>query len=83
MQNTEFFDSTRKRNQKLAAVAGAGGAAALTVAVGAEPANASITEVSDTVTALGGIAGAAATIVIGAMGVRLAIKQVNRVMTKG
>ena len=53
------------------------------------PANAQTTEasgiddVASTVDSLGGIAGAAATIVILAMGVRLAIKQVNRVMTKG
>ena len=42
-----------------------------------------IADVGTTVDTLAGIAGAAATVVIVAMGVRLAIKQVNRVMTKG
>ena len=42
-----------------------------------------IQDVADSVDSIGGIAGAAATIVILAMGIRLAIKQVNRVMTKG
>ena len=43
----------------------------------------SIADVENTVDSIAGIAGAAATVVILAMGVRLAIKQVNRVMTKG
>lgn len=42
-----------------------------------------VQEVADTVDSIGGIAGAAVSIVVLAMGVRLAIKQVNRVMTKG
>lgn len=48
-----------------------------------QTATSGITEVGDTVDELAGIAGAAATVVIVAMGVRLAIKQINRVMTKG
>ena len=42
-----------------------------------------IQQVQDTVTSIGGIASSAVGIVVLAMGVRLAIKQVNRVMTKG
>lgn len=49
----------------------------------AQTAPAGITEVSNTVTSLGGIAAAITTIVLGAMGVRMAIKLVNRVATKG
>ena len=50
--------------------------------VRAEDAGDPISEVSNTVDSIGVIAGTAASIVIVAMGVRLAIKQVNRVMTK-
>lgn len=42
-----------------------------------------VADVSATVTSLGGIAAAITTIVLGAMGVRMAIKLVNRVATKG
>lgn len=42
-----------------------------------------ITQVNDAVSGVGTVAGAAVTFVLLAMGVRLAIKQVNRVMVKG
>lgn len=42
-----------------------------------------VADVSTTVTSLGGISAAITTIVLGAMGVRMAIKLVNRVATKG
>lgn len=44
---------------------------------------ATITDVSDVVTALGGIATAAVVVVLSAMGARMAIKLVNRVAVKG
>jgi hypothetical protein len=71
----------------LAGAAVVGSAAILSAT---EPANAQaaptggdIAAVSSTVTALGGLAAAATTVVLGAMGVRLAIKLVNRVAVKG
>ena len=42
-----------------------------------------VADVNATVTSLGGVAAAITTIVLGAMGVRMAIKLVNRVATKG
>ena len=66
-----------------------GGALAITSALMTQPVNAqttaasSIDDVGNAIDSIAGIAGAAATVVILAMGVRLAIKQVNRVMTKG
>ena len=57
-------------------------AAAVTTALVAQPAHATVQEVQDTVTAVGAVAGLATTIVLGAMGVRIAIKQVNRVSSK-
>ena len=64
------------------------GGGAATVALVSQPAmaqtaNASITEVSDTIGLLAGVGGAAATVAITVMGVRLAIKQVNRATVKG
>lgn len=44
---------------------------------------ATISDVSDTVTALGGIAAAAVVVVLSAMGARMAIKLLNRVAVKG
>lgn len=44
---------------------------------------ATIADVADTVTALGLIAASAVTVVLGAMGARMAIKLVNRVAVKG
>lgn len=63
-----------------------GGSSAVLLALVSQPANAqnaAVAEVESTVNQVGGIAGIAASIVILAMGVRIAIKQVNRVMTKG
>lgn len=51
--------------------------------VNAQEATSPIDDVKSTVESIGGIAASAAGFVIIAMGVRLAIKQVNRVMTKG
>lgn len=55
-----------------------------------EPANAQdasadsgIEDVEDTVDSLGSVAGGATGVVLLSLGVRLAIKQVNRIMTKG
>lgn len=42
-----------------------------------------VSDVSTMVTSLGGIAAAVTTVVLGAMGVRMAIKLVNRVGVKG
>lgn len=64
------------------AVVGSGAAVAFAV----QPANAAppdLTDISGTVTALGGIAAAAVTVVLGAMGARIAIKLINRVTVKG
>lgn len=63
---------------------GAGTAAVATTAIVSQPAMAQgdIAEVESTVQAVGGVAAAAVSIVLGAMGVRFAIKQVNRVSSK-
>lgn len=50
---------------------------------GTTDANANITSVSTMITSLGGIAAAVTVVVLGAMGVRMAIKLVNRVGVKG
>ena len=72
----------QKNNLKIVGGAIAFNSLATSAVMAQETATGSITEVSDTVDAIGGIAGAAVSIVVVAMGVRLAIKQVNRVMTK-
>lgn len=64
------------------------GLAISSIAIGVSPtfaqtAPAGVADVSATVTSLGGISAAITTIVLGAMGVRMAIKLVNRVATKG
>lgn len=62
------------------------GGSVVGLALISQPANAQtspVTQVEDTVNSVGSIAGTAAGVVVVAMGVRLAIKQVNRVMTKG
>ncbi len=51
--------------------------------VNAQTADSGIQDVEATVESLGGIAGGATTVVLLSMGVRLAVKQVNRIMTKG
>ena len=82
--NQQFYD----KKTGLLIVGGAIASSTLiTIPVNAQTAettsSAGIEDVANTVTTLGTIAGSAAAVVIVAMGVRLAIKQVNRVMTKG
>lgn len=67
-----------------AASVAAGSTAA--VAFSVQPANAAppdLTDITGTITALGGIATAAVAVVLGAMGARIAIKLINRVTVKG
>lgn len=61
----------------------AAGVAGVTASVTPIPAHASVNDVSSMITSLGGIAAAVTTVVLGAMGVRYAIKLVNRVGVKG
>lgn len=49
----------------------------------AQTASTPISDVSSMITSLGGIAAAVTVVVLGAMGVRMAIKLVNRVSVKG
>lgn len=62
------------------------GGSVVGLALISQPVNAQtspVSQVEDTVNSVGTIAGTAASIVVVALGVRLAIKQVNRIMTKG
>jgi uncharacterized protein (DUF2062 family) len=72
-----FLDS---KNGKIAL---AGGVTVGILAASATPSHASVADVEAMVTSLGGIAAAVTTVVVGAMGVRYAIKLVNRVAVKG
>ena len=49
----------------------------------AQAQDASVDDVSSMVSSVGAITGVATSVVLGAMGVRLAIKQVNRLTVKG
>ncbi len=73
-----------EKNKNLVPVLGAAVAISLIASV---PVNAQesdpVQDVSDTVDSVGGITTVAAGIIALSLGVRLAVKQVNRVMTKG
>lgn len=77
MKKKKFID------KKTGLVIGSSSALLLASATTVQAQSADIQKVEDDVTAVGGITGIAAGVVIGAMGVRLAIKQVNRIMVKG
>lgn len=82
MENTSQLLDVKKF-LPVASVA-AGSTAAVAFAV--QPASAAppdLTDITGTVTALGGIATAAVAVVLGAMGARIAIKLINRVTVKG
>ena len=79
------MNSTTNKRAELAKYGlGVSTAAVATTALISQPAMAQgdIAEVESTVQAVGGVAAAAVSIVLGAMGVRFAIKQVNRVSSK-
>lgn len=80
MKTDILIDAGRARNAEV--VAGSVGLVLVaTPSFAAAPAT--ISDVSDVVTALGGIATAAVVVVLSAMGARMAIKLVNRVAVKG
>lgn len=76
-------NTQKKRNQKLLV---AGAAIAGTTLVRTQPASAQATDpveqVNSMVTNLGTITGGVVTVIIASLTVRLAVKQVNRLMTK-
>lgn len=79
-----LVEKTISQGQEKAAQISAGALASVAIAAPAFAAPpATIADVSDTVTALGGLAAAAVTVVLAAMGARMAIKLVNRVAVKG
>lgn len=72
------------KNGKLVVAGAAIAASAITLELPAQAATTgSVDDVSAMVTSLGGIAAAVTAVVLGAMGVRMAIKLVNRVGVKG
>ena len=71
-----------KKGAVTTALAG-GSVLVITPGVLAQAAPDPVTEVNNLVTNLGTITGGVITVMIAAIGVRLAIKQLNRLMTKG
>lgn len=78
MKDTKFMD------RKTGLIIGSSSALLLATASSVQAQNADpVQDVSDSVSSIGNITGVAAGVVIAAMGVRMAIKQVNRIMVKG
>lgn len=78
MEKTQFID------KRTGLLIGSSATAATSLVLFSTPAQAEgIDDVSAMLTSVAAIAGSAVGIVVLAMGVRIAIKQVNRVMTKG
>ena len=80
MTNQTFID---KKTGLVIGGAAASLALSATPSVAQDAGGGGVDDVSSMLTSVAGIAGTAVGIVVLAMGVRIAIKQVNRVMTKG
>jgi type IV secretory pathway VirB2 component (pilin) len=88
MSESKVVLNLKKDKSGVIAIVGAGVAAAAIAyespaSAQSTPSNANIDAVSTMITSLGGIAAAVTVVVLGAMGVRMAIKLVNRVGVKG
>jgi high-affinity Fe2+/Pb2+ permease len=83
MTDYERIENRRQFNKSVAIGAASAGVILVSAPAFANTPASPIQQVTDTVTAVGAVTGVVTTIVLAAMGVRLAIKQVNRVATKG
>jgi hypothetical protein len=82
MQDKEklMFSNRRPINEALAV----GGTVGITsTLIATSPANASVADINTMMTAVQGVAAGAVAVLVVGIGVRLAVKQVNRILTKG